>query len=504
MSKQIRNLGVFLTLCYVLLFVQLNRYTVFDAKQLQEKPGNTRKADRDFAAPRGTISTADGVLLANSVPTTDKNDRYKRQREYPQGPTYAHIVGTFNPLATGISGIERTYNDELAGDLGFGFEQLGNMFEEDEQVGNITLSVRDDVQRVARDALGGQTGSVVAMDPKTGEILAAYSNPTFDPTPLASHDFGEALKVAEALDASPENPRLAHWYQDNLPPGSTFKVVTATAGLMAKTVKPDEPEYPEVRDYLPRGAGQAIENSGGASCGGALFVILQRSCNTSFAEMGEKQLTAQQLFDTAHAFGFGEDVETDLHKPAKSGFATLEQLADPAIRAQSAIGGFEVRATPLEMAMVAAAVANGGDIMTPHVLKEIRDADGAVVKTFDEKPWTTAMDATTAGIMKSAMIGVVDGGTAERLDDGIEAFEVGGKTGTAPVDSGSSHAWIIGFAGPENEDPQVVVAVVVEAAAGQGEQFGGRVAAPIAAQVLKQALTPLTPPSEQPTEQQGD
>lgn len=501
MSKQIKHLGVFLTLCYVLLFAQLNRYTVFDAKHLQEKPGNHRKADRDFAAPRGTISTADGILLANSVPVDDK---YKRQRQYPEGALFAHIVGTFNPLSTGTSGVENIYNDELAGNLGFGLDQLGNLLEDEEQVGNVTLTVRKDVQAAAAQALNGQVGSVVAMNPKTGEILAAYSNPTYDPAPLASHDFAQALATASQLDTAPEKPRLAHFYQENLPPGSTMKVVTATAGLESGNVKNDEPVYPELTEYTPRGAGTSIENSGGNSCGGTLFIILQRSCNTSFAEMGEKQLDAEQFSDTAHAFGFGEDVPVDLYRPAKSQFPTLEQLADPAQRAQSAIGGFEVRATPLEMAMVAAAVANGGKIQKPHVLKEIRDNDGNVVKTYDEGTWTEAMSATTAGIMKSAMLGVVAEGTAERLDDGLEGYEVGGKTGTAPLaGTGSSHAWIVGFAGPPNEDPQVVVAVVVEAQPGQGEQFGGRIAAPIGAAVLKQALTPITPPSEQQPQPEG-
>jgi peptidoglycan glycosyltransferase len=500
-SKQIRNLGVFLTLCYVLLFAQLNRYTVFEAKELQEKPGNDRKAERDFSAPRGTISTADGVLLANSVEIDNPDSRFKRQREYPTGDLFAHIVGTFNPLSTGTFGVEKTYNEELAGDLGIGIEQLGNLLEDEEQVGNVTLTVRNDVQVAAREALNGVKGSVVVMDPKTGAIIAAYSNPTYDPTPIASHNFDEALKTAEALDLNPDKPRRGRWYQENLPPGSTIKVVTATAGLEAGTVTADTPTYPEVSEYTPRGAGTSIENSNGGACGGTLFIILQRSCNTSFAQMGELELDGEQLYDTAAAYGFNEEVPIDLPKAAMSSYTPRDRLDDPALRAQSAIGGQDVRGTPLQMAMVAAAVANGGKIMTPHVLKEVRDNDGAVVKTYDEKTWTEPMSATTAGILKSAMIDVVANGTGENLDDGLEGFEVGGKTGTAPVGDNNSHAWIIGFAGPPDQDPELVVAVVVEAAEGRGEQFGGRTAAPIAAQVLQQALQPITPPSE---DQSGD
>lgn len=499
--KQIRNLGLFLTVCYVVLFVQLNRYTVIDAERRQNDPDNVRQEVRDFSAPRGTVSTADGVLLAQSIETGDE-DRFGRQRVYPQGDLFAHITGTFYPLAAGneeagLSGVESTYNDELTGDLGFGLEQLGNLLEEDEQVGNLTLTVRNDVQVAARDALAGRTGSVVVLDPRSGAILAAYSNPTFDPNPMTSHDFQEALDVATALDADPAKPRLARWYQDNLPPGSTFKVVTATAGIQADQVDADEPDYPQEREFLPPTAGSPIENSGGDTCGGKLFDILAVSCNTAFARMGV-DLAPQDFYDTAQSFGFDQDVPIDLPRPAQSNFPEVAQIEDHPTRAQSAIGGFEVRATPLQMALVAAAVANGGEVREPHVMKEIRDNDGEVVDSYDDETWTTAMDPTTAGLLRSAMEGIVENGTAEGLNDGLEQYDVGGKTGTAPLPGlDSSHAWIIGFAGPAGQDPEVAVAVVVEAAPGVGEQFGGRVAAPVAAAVMAQALLPLTPPAEQ-------
>jgi peptidoglycan glycosyltransferase len=503
MKKQIRSLGIFLTACYILLFAQLNRYTVFDADARQNDPDNIREEVRDFAAPRGTISTSDGVLLAQSVPT---EDRFELQRQYPAGDLFSHIVGTFNPLATGSSGVERTYNDELAGDLGFGLDQIGNLLEEDEQVGNLTLTLRRDVQQAARDALGDRVGSVVALDPRSGAIIAAWSNPTYDPAPLASHDFDAALDAAEALDADPAHPRRARWYRDNLPPGSTFKVVTATAGIESGDVDPDNPDYPREQSFaLPNTAGATIENSGGDVCGGKLFEILEVSCNTAFARMGV-DVSGQEFLDVAGAYGFDQEVPIDLPDAAESTVlgtgescpVDVDGLDDDAIRAQSAIGGRCVRATPLQMAMVAAAVANGGDIMTPHVLKEIRDNDGEVVETYDEETWTTAMDATTAGILRSAMENIVDNGTANQLDDGLEAYEVGGKTGTAPLAGlNSSHAWIIGFAGPPDGEPEVAVAVVVEAAPGVGEQFGGRVAAPIASQVLQVALQPPPAPADQ-------
>jgi peptidoglycan glycosyltransferase len=164
---------------------------------------------------------------------------------------------------------------------------------------------------------------------------------------------------------------------------------------------------------------------------------------------------------------------------------------DPPVLAQSSIGQNEVSATPLQMAMVAAAVANGGKIMVPHVMREVRDGQQDVVDRFDPEVWTTAMTPDTAELLREAMISVVTDGTARRLDDGLDGnIVVGGKTGTAQIGTeDSSHAWIIGFAGPEGEPPTVAVAVIVEAQPGVSEQTGGQVAAPIAAAVLKQALT---------------
>jgi peptidoglycan glycosyltransferase len=498
MNTQIRNLGIFLTLCYVILFVQLNRYTVFDAKDLQEHSGNHRQANRDFSAPRGTISTADGKLLAQSVPTKDK---YKLQRVYHGGILYPQIVGTFNPLATGTTGVEKTYNKELAGKLDFGLDQLKHLFDDDEKVGNVTLTVRDDLMHVAQDRLAGRKGSAVVLDPRDGSILAAYSNPSYNPQPLASHNFGQALAYADALDKNPDKPRLARWYQDNLPPGSTFKVVTSTAGVEYAGVTPEKPVYPEELTYRPPTAGTEIHNAGGGTCGGTLFVILARSCDTSFAQMGA-EMKAENLATTAKDFGFDEDVPLDLPRPARSTLygaspcpAGPDGLKDPPIRAQSAIGGRCVRATPLQMALVAAAVATGGHIKKPHVLKEIRDQDGNKVRGPDDGEWTTAMSPETAGVMKEAMKGVVDNGTARDLDNQLTGdWEVGAKTGTAPLpDRSSSHAWIIAFAGPPGQEPQVVVAVVVEGQPGLGEQYGARVAGPVGAALLKAALEPTGP-----------
>ena len=231
------------------------------------------------------------------------------------------------------------------------------------------------------------------------------------------------------LDASPEKPRLARSYQERFFPGSTFKVVTGTAGVLRGGVTADEPVYPVTSSYTPPGTTRPIRNFGGSSCGGALFQILRVSCNTAFAQMGV-ETGPDPMIEVSEDFGFNQDVPIDLTDPARSNFPTDFEQNLPAL-AQSSIGQNDVAATPLQMAMVAAAVANGGKVMTPHVLRDVRDPDGNVVDTYEPGVWTTAMDEPTARLMREAMRGVVDSGTATRLD--VPGFDVGGKTGTAQL-----------------------------------------------------------------------
>jgi peptidoglycan glycosyltransferase len=478
-TKQIRALGIGLMACFLVLFVQLNRLTVLEATDLNDNPNNTRDILRDFSQPRGDVVTADGVVIARSVPS---GDRFEFQREFPEGELFAHITGYFS-FTLGSSGVERTYNDELAGrTLDLSLQELSDLFVDETRVGNLTLTVRADLQRIAAEQLGEREGSVVAIDPRSGDILAMVSYPSYDPNLLADHDTATATNVQRLLDADQNKPRLARTYQERFFPGSTFKVVTATAGISKGDVSTDAPSYPTRTSYTPPGTTRPLRNFGGSSCGGSLFQILRQSCNTAFAQMGVEN-GPEAMIETAEAFGFNQDVPIDLTQPARSNFPTDFERNLPAL-AQSAIGQNEVAATPLQMAMVAAAVANGGEIMAPHVLEDVRDPDGNVVDTYEPEVWTRAMDEPTAALMREAMRGVVDSGTATRLD--VPGFDVAGKTGTAQLgtDPPRSHAWIIGFAGPEGQEPSIAVAVIIEGQPGASEQTGGRVAAPIAQALL--------------------
>ncbi len=484
MNRRIRRLGLAFVVLYAALFVQLNWLHVVKASEYNASPNNDRAVVRDFTQARGTINSADGVLLARSVPS---NDRYVLQREYPTGDLFAHVVGTFS-FAYGGSGVEQAYNDELAGQTAKQkANDLASLFGGgDRTVGDVTLTLRADVQRIAKAALGDHDGSVVAMDPRTGAILAMWSQPSFDPNTLSAHDFTAVGALRRQLLADPRDPLLAAAYQERYFPGSTFKIVTATAGLDSGQVTENTPVYEVRTQYVPPLTTNPIHNFNNVACGGPLLDILRVSCNTAFAQMGV-DLGAPIMVSAAERFGFNQTVPFDLSGAAKSFFPDLPSFTQNTPKlAQSAIGQNDVQASPLEMAMVAAAVANGGILMKPHVLKEIRNPDGSVLRSYESSVWRTAMTSATASVLREAMIEIVRSGTATRM--AIPGVTVAGKTGTAQLGTtpASSHAWVIGFAPADN--PVVAVAVLVKAQPGVSEITGGQVAAPIARQVILEVL----------------
>lgn len=497
MSRQIKVLGAVIMICYVAAFAKLNQLQVLNASDYNDRPENTRAQLRDFNRPRGDIVSADGVLLATSEV---RRAELRYQRVYPQAGLFAHITGYYS-FRLGSTGVERTYNAELTGRTSsLQLQELSGFFSDPSSEGDVMLTVRSDVQTTARDALGELEGSVVALDPRSGAILAMYSNPTYDPNLISTNDGQTASDVKTVLDASAEKPLLARSYQERFFPGSTFKVVTATAGLTSGEVTETEPVYPVVQSYTPPLTNRPIYNFDRSNCGGALFAILEQSCNSSFAQMAAEQLGADPMIEAAEAAGFNDTPPIDLTRPASSVYPTdfgdvVREPADkapvyedtPAL-AQTAIGQNDVAATPLQMALVAAGVANEGRIMVPHVMAEVQARDGDTVARFDERPWRDSMEPEVAEIMRRAMIGVVEQGTA--LGVRLPGYEVGAKTGTAQLGTTPprSHAWMIAFAGPEGGEPTVAVAVMVQGVNGDDGQTGGRVAGPIAKAVLQSAL----------------
>lgn len=490
MNKQIRRLGLFLVLCYVALFVKLNQVQVLEAEKLNEDPLNARRVVQQFNRPRGLILSAEGAVLAESIDNPEKSE-FERRRVYPTGDLFGHITGYFS-FKYGSSGVEKSYDEELTGGtLSQQIESFRDLLVNKENVGNVKLTVRRDLQQLARDQLGSREGSVVVLDPRSGDILAFWSNPSYDPNLLSETDQDKVTANWDVLNALPGRPMRAHQYQDRYFPGSTFKLVTAGTGLQTGKVSNDQPVYPSVTSYLPPQTNRPISNFGGGVCGGSLPVILRRSCNSSFAEMGQATLGPEDMVKGAQAFGFNQDVPIDLPAPAQSSFPKLEEVAkNPPKLAQASIGQNDVQATPLQMALVAAGVANDGVIMKPHVMSEVTDSEGNVVARYEPGQWLRPLDPQHAATLRDDMYGVVSAaGTAPNA--AIPGYLVGGKTGTAQLGDGDRlHTWFVAFAGLPGQTPTVAVAVVVLNVPNQGnESTGGAIAAPIARAMMERTLT---------------
>jgi peptidoglycan glycosyltransferase len=484
MNKQLRRLGAGLLACYLALFAMVNWVQVFHARELNDNPANSRKIVRDFNRPRGQIIAADGTVLAKTVPSAP-GDPFTFQRTYPEGDLFGHITGYFN-FNFGSTGVEQQYNDELAGvTVSQEFQTLRDLFVDRDHTGDVELTVYKDVQQLARDALGEQKGSVVVLDPRDGSILAMWSFPSYDPNSLATHSAVDAQNAKGFLEAIPDRPLRGRAWQERAFPGSTFKVVTGSVGVDSGLVTPDQPVFPTETAYKPPD-GNPISNFGGEACGGALFNILRVSCNSAFARMGAEVIGQPTMEAGAKRFGFNTKNPIDLPNAAVSVFPDTRN--SKAFLGQASIGQFNTAASPLEMALVAAGVANNGIIMTPHVMKDVKDDNGKIIKTYDVKPWLTAVNPETAATMREAMFGVVANGTGTAAK--IPGVDIGGKTGTAQlgVDPPTSNAWFICFAGPPGQPATVAVSVLVESEPGVSETTGGRVAAPIAKQLVEKVL----------------
>ena len=490
MDRSIRRLGVFLMLLFCALFVQLNYIQVFRAKDLNHKPDNSRPVDQAFSRARGTITTSDGVVIARSVKS---NDRFQFQREYPGKDLYAQITGYLN-YSFGATGLESSYNSELSGSTARQqLRSIGDLFVDRDRTGNLTLTVRSDIQQKAKEALGGQRGSVVVLNPQTGGVLGLWSYPSFDPNVLSSHDFKATAAAKVLLEQAAGHPLLARSYREIYAPGSTFKVVTGSTGVQTGKVTPTTPTYPSLRALNVPQTSHDLRNYGGELCGGQLFHVLAKSCNTSFAQMG-LDIGGDAMVAGAQAFGFNSVPPLDLPAVAST-FPKGPFDQQLPVLAQSAIGQGQVASTPLQMALVAAGIANDGVIMEPHVVDDIVDGEGDQVRKNQPTQWRRAVSPQTADIMRQAMRQVVADGTASSMQ--LPGIDIGAKTGTAqfgPATPLRSHAWMILWAGPPGQKPTVVVAVLVEGTNGLGEQTGAQAAGPVARAVLEQALKPPPPP----------
>lgn len=496
MNARIRRIGAGIVALFVLLAGQITYLQVVASDRLANHPENVREIVQAYSEPRGPILTVEEAIVARSEPV---NDEFEFRRRYPTGELFGHVSGMFS-FSFGATGVEAFYNDELTGDTeDLQFGNIGDLLIGKEHTGSVVLSLRADAQEAARQALDGRAGSVVALDPTTGAILAMYSEPGYDPEPLAAHDQSEVREVFEALEQNEANPRLPRAWREIYPPGSTFKIVTASIALETEAAEPDT-EYPSISELELPQTDRVLRNFGGSTCGGTLAESLRRSCNTTFGQIGLD--LGEDLAEGMDEWGLGERFPLDLTPPPAQSDrpeAGDFELNQP-LFAQAAIGQAEVAVTPLQMAMITGGIANGGEIMEPHVMTEVRDIDGAVVDRFAPRVWKRPISPDTAEQVTEMMVAVVASGTGTRAQ--IPGVQVAGKTGTAQTDDTpegeprAPHAWFVAFA--PADDPQVAIAVLVEEGGDLGsEATGGRVAAPIARTVLEVLLSdPATEPSE--------
>ena len=484
MNIALRRVGIATVVLIVVLIGQLTYLQVIDADNLANNPKNVRAALRDANRARGPIVTADGEVVARSERIHD-NTEFDYQRQYPLGSLFSQVAG-YQSFVFGNTGVEKTYNDQLIGrdaELQLkNIEDIGS-----DTTGTVVLSMTAAAQRTAAEALGSQHGSVVLLDVQSGAVVAMYSNPSYDPNPLTGHDSKAVQQYFRQLTSDPSKPDLARAYRERYPPGSTFKVITATSAIEKGVATPDT-EFP-VRSELPLPqSNNTIQNFGGESCGGTLFESFTESCNTTFARLGLE--LGNDFVSAMGQFGIGDAPPLDAAPGAVGSIGPLESEFDnndPEF-ALAGIGQGQVAVTPLEMALAAEGIANNGEIKVPHVVKEIRDANDNLVRRIDPdgRGWKTATDPGTAQAVNAMMQSVVKNGTGTAAQ--IPGVTVAGKTGTAQVgDGGPPHAWFVAFA--PAEAPRFAVAVIVERGGNSGsEATGGRVAAPIARRMLEVAL----------------
>lgn len=481
MNTPLRRLSTVVLVMFVALMGSATWVQYFQAERLNNDSRNVRTLYREFGNARGPIVVA-GEAVALSTPV---DDAFGYQRVYTQGELYSTMTG-FYSVVNGRTELERAANAELTGrgDRLF-FSRIRDLVTGRQPEGAaVETTLIPAAQQAALDGLGGQQGAVVALEPSTGKILALVSTPGFDPNALASHDTKAAGAAYQELSSAEGNPLRSKATQERYPPGSTFKLVTAAAALESGQYTADTTLPAPVRLTLPQTTA-TIGNFGGGGCGSdpiTLAEAVRISCNTAFGQLG-LNVGSDALLEQAERFGFNDP---DLTIPMLVTASVFPEEMDAPVTAQSAIGQRDVQATPMQMAMVSAAIANGGRLMTPYLVQTVRSADLQRVSETQPELYSTAVSPGTAATLRDMMVRVVDSGSGTSAK--ISGVQVAGKTGTAQTSDGQApHAWFTAFA--PADAPRVAVAVFVRNGGNAGDEAtGGRVAAPIAKAVIEAVL----------------
>ncbi|MEU8439861.1 penicillin-binding transpeptidase domain-containing protein [Streptomyces microflavus] len=483
MIRYIRRAAAFCLLLLVALLANAARIQLFEADELDDNPANRRNTIVRYDQPRGNILVGDRAVTGNK----ETGEQLSFERTYLHGPLYAPVTG-YASQTYGTTLIENAEDGVLSGtDSLLAPLPFWDEFTRGRQPGgNVVTTVKESMQRAAYAGLSGRRGAVAALEPSTGRILALVSTPSYDPERLS----GTGSAVTDAwtrLNAAKSLPMLNRAIRQTYPPGSTFKIVTAAAALDARVVKDADAPTDTPSPYVLPGTRTTLPNEATGCEQASLADAIRVSCNTVMAHLGV-EVGLEGMVEAAGRFGFND---TGLRIPsgvARSNFDT--DMSDDQL-ALSSIGQFNTTATPLQMAMVAAAVANHGDLRVPYLVDRVTTADGDTVQQQGPRSYERAMSPSTAVQLQRMMVEVVENGTGSNA--AIDGVRVGGKTGTAQhgIDnSGLPYAWFISWAqAPDSGRPAVAVAVVVEdASADRSDISGGGSAAPIARAVMEAAL----------------
>ncbi|MFE2265809.1 peptidoglycan D,D-transpeptidase FtsI family protein [Streptomyces griseosporeus] len=481
MNKTIRRASVFALLLVFALLVRATWVQYYDGQALADDKDNRRNAIQTYAEPLGNIIVA-GRAVTGSARTSGGDLAYKRT--YTDGRLYAAVTG-YASQAYAPTQLEGIYADLLNGTDSRLKTVMDTVTGKRAAPGNVLTTIDPDVQKAAYEALGDNKGGAVAIDPKTGRILAAVSTPSYDPSSLT--DANTAGKAWKELNADPDKPLTNRALRQPLPPGSTFKLVVAAAALEDGLVSSVDARTDSPNPYTAPGTTVPLTNENpSAPCGNAsIRVALQYSCNNVFGKLAV-DLGQDKVRAMAEKFGFNDD-EQDV--PVRAYTSVYPKDMDKPQTALSGIGQFDVTATPLQMAMVSAAIANGGTLVTPHMVSQVTDGGGDVLQNYDDNAGSEEIiSSSTAEQLQSAMRTVVEDGTGTNAQ--IDGATVGGKTGTAQHGENNSktpYAWFTSYAKADGKE--VAVAVMVEQSdAARSEVSGNGLAAPVAKAMMKAAL----------------
>lgn len=477
MNRELKRVSLVVLIMFIALFASTTIITVFQVDTLRNDPRNVRTIYDSYSSERGPILVA-GQPIAQSIPS---HDVYNFQRVYSNPLVYSAITGYYT-LNQGSSGVEGALNDYLSGSANDQFlDKVNSLLTGQSPKGAaVSLTIDPAIQQAAWNALGDHTGAIVALNPKTGAILAMVSKTAYDPNVLASHSTKAVVSAYKQLIASPEHPLFNRAIAGNLyHPGSVFKLVVASAALDSGKFTPDS-EFANPTTLRLTGTNTFINNAGGGNCGGTptatIATALRLSCNIPFAQLGAA-LGSSTISKYATAFGYGQKLKV----PMVVTPSTYPLNTDVAKVELSSFGQDADRVTPLQVAMTSAAIANGGELMKPTLIKQIAAPDLTVIQPFQQVVLGQPISAATSATMTQLMIANVANGAASNAR--IAGVDVAGKTGTAENGVGRPYTiWFTGFA--PAIDPQVAIAVVVE----NSTSFGNAVAAPMAKSVIQAVL----------------